>query len=75
MNWRMNDPMKEVEEIETMSKWFGKNLDKLPLMHQLSYMSEVMKFANAIKPIYLAGVMMLEDGSVEGSGGDEGGEI
>lgn len=55
----MYDMNKEVADMVNMIDWFGKNFDELPIVCQLEYMGELMKFSESIKPIYIKALMYM----------------
>lgn len=57
----MKDIINEVDENTEMFKWFEKNFEKLPALMQMQYMVEITRFAEAIKPLYVQGLMLRND--------------
>lgn len=56
-----NDFQKELNEMFDALGWMANNVEKLPMMHQFQFISELMTFYNKIKPLYVSGLMIVGD--------------
>lgn len=57
----MKHKINEMDESIEMFRWFAKNFDNLPPLLQMQYIVEVTRFEEAIKPLYVQGLMLRND--------------
>ena len=57
----MNGIEKEINSMDEMMRYFGDNLERLPIMIQLQVLTEIMKFTEALKPLYVTALALRGD--------------
>lgn len=57
----MNGIERETNSMDEMMKYFGDNLGNLPVMLQLQILTEIVKFVEALKPLYVTAMALRGD--------------
>lgn len=57
----MNGIEKEINSMDEMMKYFGDNLERLPVILQLQILTEIVKFVEALKPLYVTAMALRGD--------------